>query len=440
MDPNAQPEIAAPAPRGRGQHPPRPRGPRNKGRGRAQGQPPLPTIQQRAMQVAQATGVPTIAQHPAPMPKSQLNAMMEAHFHVELEPTVHMSDVLIDTSGYADLCSETYRAVTSVEPKLAESLSEAEFLLCSGQILAHRVLYLRNRSSPVYIAGYVELNEAMNAIDLIPEPIAQYLDGLGLFRDPTGVILRPEIVLPRHDVHNHTVGMLPSLLSDNYAGTTSFNYMSAMFQYGLLERKIVDDGTGNGFANAANFYTQMDPANAGPTDVHLTTAPAALPRSFESLDANFRRVNRMTQVFFDANQIGVLNSIRFDPRLFNDYMAFIHRLKSHISCVPYSKDTSGSPAMLVSALALDGTVQIRPNSFDFGAYGALTNAEMHFARLFRYREDHDAAARLTTVNGVDRHLSFRRSPAHLHCSAPLTLTRMREVSNYTSFYVRTFLR
>jgi hypothetical protein len=361
---------------------------------------------------------------------------MDTFFPVEQEPTRYFSEVLIDTHGALDIAQHTYRNVTRIEPKLEDTFSEAEFCLCYGYVLTHRVLQVRSSIAPIDIPGFVDLNDFLRSLHELPAPMAHYLDGLGLYRDAQGQTLCPQIALPRFDINDASVGLRPSDIEHGYDGFTDFGLISAMYPHGILERTI-SLHINAALANGPNFFTQINPAIANPPqDVYLTTSPeASFNRTF--LAPNARRQPRMAGFPLPNNLDGILNSIRWSSDLFTQFLGFLNRLKKHIAFAPYSRSTSGSPAYLCYCEPTQ--IVNDPDNFDYYAFGTLTRSEMHAARLFNYRVYREDPLHCSAPGAADAGTTVRTAPTQLHPEAPQSLTSIRGRKMYLTHFVNHFI-
>jgi len=411
--------------RGRGQEVERPRTTQNT----------LPTLQQRAAQVAASTAAPLQPLPVQPMPLSQLSAIMDAHFPVEMEPAEYVSHVIIDTCGFVDLCKSVYTACLSVEPKLEEMLSQAEFLLASGYVLTYRVLEVQQDIAPLNLDGYATLKESIRSIPDLPEPLEQYLEGLGLYRDAFGHTICPQLVLPTQNTHGEQTGMLPAR-PDGDLSTVHWSLGGSMFPYGVLERTIrrqAGDIT-------ANLHDRINPNLAGVRDVllgHFGSGPDTRCRPITAK----RREHSFNAAFDNAPEVpSLLRSIKWHTPLYLNYCDFLRRLGTRISCVPYPKTRAGSPAMSTYCMATTPHLTNPSPGYEYCSYMALTNSEQHAARLFRYRRHRIVDADGYVVGDAHRDYALTSGPFGLNGAAPLNLTAIRNYQVYLDHYTRNFLK
>lgn len=397
-------------------------------------QPKLPTLSERAAQVAGSTATPLSTLPVQPVPLQQLSAIMDAHFPVEMSPTSYVNYITLDTDGYMDVTISVYRQLMMIDPKLAVHLSMPEFCLAAGYILAYRGLEVQQSIAPDMIPGWLELKEAMAALPSLPEPLVHYLEGVGLYRDAYGHTLCPRHVLPRFTPQDHTVGMIPA--DPNDRDTPNYLMGGAMFPYGLLERRIFNHGNPGHGAIATNMV-RMDPANAGPRDASLTRIGTYPLVSDHPIHRD--RQAHLAQIIISRQQSHLLNAIRWHTPLFSDFCAFCQRAAKYYSCVPYPISKAGSPAMTTYTVTNMPNAGVKNQSFLVFAFMALSNSEQHAARLFKYRR-----ARIDNNDGyVDndngRNITVSTSPAGLNSSPPLELTEVRNHLIYLDHYTQYFV-
>jgi hypothetical protein len=415
---------------------------RGNGRGRGRGQqtqPGMPTtLGQRAAQVAASSAAPANPLPVAPIPLAQLSAIMDSHFPVAAEPVEYLSEVMIDANGYVDLCHTVYTTIINQKDEYGKILSEPEFLLCSGWLLAHRVLSVRNTIVPITTNGFVEFENAMAALPMIPEPIAHYLEGLGLYRDAHGNTLCPIIPLPKYNGAGE--GIIPSTVESELSATAD-NLACAMFPFGFYERYIVTHRNNQPNPRLLTHVTLAAPAQgqADPAP-YWTTRRYTLPIPQEILPAHTVRKDLMADTLSIEN-LRILRSVRWSTTLFRQFCAFCQRIQKSISCVKLTTSMSGSPAM-TSVCCTDDEIARRAQSYRVYAFMALSNAEMHASRLFRYRmkvertEDYyrdgaDAAA---------MEAPYRSAPHSLQGEPPMEITMIRMMSIYQQHYVNHFVK
>lgn len=373
------------------------------------------------------------------MPLDQLSSLMEAHFPCEMEPQEYIQDVLIDPHGYVDLAHTTYTNIVSTKEEYEKLLSEAEFVQACGWLFAYRILKVRNSVLPVELNGFVELLYAMQSLPDIPEPIAQYLEGIGLYRDAHGQTLCPEYVMSENIQHER--GLHPSLIEDYTQATPQ--YLGSLFPFAIYERTMLMQGPQH--ANFPNALRTLDIRNIG------VPAPGA---PVPALDPYFQRVSKLPFVPPRAphrarvpNMIGapctanlnLLIQIRWDTEVFTDFCMFCQRIQKHMSTVAFPKSTAGSPAMTTASVP-EGPGDARPDHYEFQAFQGLTKSEQHASRLFRYRYFRPSAAFFPDPNQAQYNAAFERAPHQLTGPAPLSLTTVRSHRIYLQYYVSKFVK
>lgn len=421
-------------PRGRGT-----RGGRGRGRGQDQPKPQALTFKDRMAQVASSNAAPVTPLPATPVPLSTLSAMMDSAFPVTLDPVRYVSDVFIDTNGYVDLCATVYHNITAQKEEYTKMLSQDEFLLACGWLHAFRALSVRNTVSPVTINGYLEMEQSMKALPPIPEPIVQYLEGMGLYRDAHGNTLAPNVALPIRRDQNE--GIIPGLLSNEMA-QARMDLIGSMFPYGMYERRILAAQDDEWIP-----YLRIQPLDAAVTDEHADnfdnrTLLPFIQRAHMMPFPNYRvppHAHRIPHLIDDPSPEGLLllKSIRWSRKIFVDFIAFCHRIQKTISCVPYPTSTAGSPAMTSCAEPIGSMV--KPDRFRFYGFMALNSSEQHASRLFRYRVKLTERAQ-HPVNDVDHDVAYKIAPHHMTGPPPLELTELRTTQMYLQYYVARFVK
>lgn len=397
------------------------------------------TLKQQAANISTSNSAPPNPALPvAPLPLQKLSAIMDTHFPVDCEPYAYYEPVIIDPTGAVEIAMTTYRHVTRLEPKLETNLSESEFVLCFGYVLSHRVLSVQRSLTPLDIVGMPELEDRMHALTLLPEPMAQYLEGIGLFRNPQGQTLCPQLILPRSNSTPDLIGMEPSLYDEGYTGAAVPQAFSSMFPFGLLEREIVSYNH-HDEDEALTWFEQLSTDGPLAADVLLTTRPASYPYR-RMIEAHPHRHRLMSRGFFSAQQPAILNSIRWNSTLFSEFLSFINKISRVISVVPYSRNTSGSPAMTAAAVPLNGNANIAPTNFDYNIFCALNKSEMHAARLFNYRVRRSVNHVCSMPDNADADWSYNHAPSSLIGLPPLRLTELRGRDLYLDHYVKYFTK
>jgi len=319
---------------------------------------------------------------------------------------------------------------------------EPEFILVNAQILALRVLKMRTAILFQTQLDQDKLEHSLPKDLQLPEPITNYLEGFGILRFPTGEVLVPDIVLPRFDpAQPFMTGFLPSVSEDAFHNNTHWELNSSMVQFGKLIRAIVNAHAGLAYG-AGNAFTQVDPANPGPADVHLTRHNT-LPRYVQLRPPHRDRVGKLTNPFiFDA---GGLEAIGFNHQLISHYALFLDRAKKSCSMKSPPVTTAGTLAMCAYSAPEDGNAVTFPERYLFFSYAGLSLAEQHAARLFRYRQvrpRNDNCSELPlpgAPHSPDYNASFLRSPTSQQLST-MTIAAVPSYSSYMGHFVRHFLK
>jgi len=366
---------------------------------------------------------------------------MDALYPTSQEPHLPPQSVMLDTSGFMDLVSTTYRTLLTHDDKLERYMSEPEFMLCNAQILARHVLWIRTHALNVVIPGQKDLFDSIGEETTVAAPIAQYLDGLGVVRHVTGEILVPNLVLPRMDigVNNHLAGMGPSIYGDSYTTNTHWQLLSSMMQFGMLKRAIDNAHHGRNY-HANNALDRLDPANAAAEDVHWAR-PSCLPKYTQLIPMHRDRVGKLLSPFMSRAGSLLEASLCWNGQLFQQYVLFMKRAESHIACSVMPRTTAGTAAYLAWATPESGGDVEEPNSFFYFSNCKLTGPEQHAARLFRYRQvrSRDANCAEPGPGFADREAVYRASPASLQ-GATMTMTAVSSYNAYLGHFIRYFCR
>jgi hypothetical protein len=439
QQPAASPTQDPPSKRGRGT-----RGGRGRGRGSGSASQPKQetrlTFQERTAQVASSSAAPVTQLPVAPVPLSTLSTMMDSVFPVQMDPVDYVSDVLVDANGYTDLCAAVYHNITVQKEEYQKLLSQDEFMLCCGWLLAYRAISVRNTIVPVTINGYLEMEQSMRALPPIPEPISQYLEGMGLYRDAYGNTLCPNLALPIR--REHVEGIIPGLLSEEMHREHPELYNS-MFPFGMYERRIMSraDEDKLPYLRIRMLNNQAVNEDADGFDqrtlFEFRNMTHWMPFPHVSIQPHERRIMHMPSEP-SIEGLTLLKSIRWHRTVFIDFLSFLQRVQKVISCVPYPSSTAGSPAMSSCAVPPAPTT-VRPDNFKFYSYMALTKSEQHASRLFRYRQRLVERTQ-SAVNSEQYTASYEMAPHQLCGTPPLQLTELKSTRMYIQFYVSKFLK
>jgi hypothetical protein len=420
-----------------------PKSQRGRGRGSngtSRGRPATggPTFQSRAAAVASAEGAPAPPSSVAPIPLSQLSAMMDAMYPTSMEHIDPPKPVMIDTAGFCDLASYTYRTIINRDDKLERVLSEDEFILCCGQVLTRRILSIRNFASSTYVPDQQQLTSCIPADTQLPSPITLYLEGLGIIRDVHGQITYPTMVLPRVDIDNTAIerGMNPGREQTDFCFNTELSHFSSMFPFGLLTRRIINMHAGQA-PNYNNATSRWNPAQASLVLDPYLARPATLPRCNALLPMHRDRIGKLTTPFSEAR--GLLPAICYNGELFQQFVMFNDRAQKIMSLTAIPNTTAGTSVLTAVAIAEDGTPDQYPNQFTYYGSTKLTTAEQHAVRMFRYRVQRPRQENCLFANLGDASTSFNYAPECLRLKTML-ITSIQDYRSYAGHFIRGFTR
>lgn len=397
----------------------------------------IPTFHERAAQLRTLEGAPVEAPKVATVPLAQLSAAMDALYPSSQEPALPPQSVMIDCSGYMDLCATVYEAIVSYDDKLERILSEPEFLLSCAWILARRVIKIRTMAMHIVVPSQEDFLSAIPETTPVPTAIANYLEGIGIIRHNTGEIILPNIVLPRRDFgHNHLTGMLPSLHGDSFAANTHWEFNSSMIQFGMLARAILNAHAGNAYTHG-NALSRLDANVATPANDAHYLRPSCLPKFTHLRPMHRDRVGRLLTGF--SNEQTLAGTLRYNATLFQHFNLFLDRSVKICALSSPPTTTAGTPAYFAWAAPENGDDTTPPTSFFYYSSCKLSDAEQHAARLFRYRQRRPRNDSCAEADQSDRDAAFDAATPSLKW-ATMIITAMPSYTSYLGHYVRHFMK
>jgi hypothetical protein len=363
---------------------------------------------------------------------------MDQLFPTSMDPHLVPLSNMIDCTGFVELCCGTYDALLNADDKLERLLSEPEFVLCCAWILVRHLLRVRLLGLNYTVANLRELLDAIPQEFELPAPITHYLECLGVVRHPNGAVLVPNIVLPRMDPpQNYLTGMLPSTSLNQFANVTQWEFNSAMIQFGMLGRAIVNAHAQNGNYAHQHALDQLDANHANAADDAHYARPGCLPKFTGWRPMHRDRIGRLTNPFIAGP--GLLPSIWFNHQLFLQFQLFLDRCRPKVSMLRIPLSTAGSPAYFAWAVPQNGDANIPATSYFYYSTVTLSNAEQHAARLFRYRTQRSRNENCAEPDRADRDAVY--TAAHVHLQGPtMTITTVPSMPIYLLHYIRHFVK
>jgi len=427
--------------RGRGQG----RGGRGRGRGRGAGRgagranQPLPSAAQRAAQLGVPSATPSESGRDPPT-LSALSKIIEDQYPVTSVNTDNLSTYIVDPTGYINLAISTYNQVLLQWRHLTDYLSQQEFLLVAGWALAYRVIKIRAKMGFVF-PEHSEFLHCMPEI-VLPGPLSEYLNTLGLIELPDHTKVFPDLVIPCGILGNNALfhGMVPIRLSmwDSFAvnNLPQVVLMAHMYPFGLIRRSF-ERHVGPP-ANANHYLDQFDPANGGPLDGWLSR-PYVLACNPSNLGvpSGARQAANVFANTYDSDTF--TGSVMFNPDILANYNIVAGMMVKYVYMGTASESTKGSLAQVAYTTYVPrvnfGTV----DSMMFRTAVDLSQAEMHAARTFQFRR------RITNVhcigaNGEDVDLALTIGPSLIRTNAPIFMTELKSLQVYFNYVSSLFIK
>jgi len=310
-----------------------------------------------------------------------LDKLMGQDFPVSSVAINIVNDTMIDTNGYANLCTQTYSQIMFEEKTVQAKLSYSEFMLVMGWLLARRVHQIRKD----FYGEEIYADDLMFVIPddiMVPGPIQMALESLGISKLVNGTTVVPDMALPRFDFkERYEQGVQSSTSSVGFQGYVEQS-MANMFPFGMhMRRVLMNLGDNYHWGNQWNVRFNPERASDGRVDLPFANR-GRLPGLYESYDGNEERVHGYDHTAFSTKQ-GVLGSVCYNGTLLRSYFSFVEYSKKYISYSTFSKVKTSSCAIL-------GFVQSGENAPNcnvyrvFSAY-TLNKWEQHAARIFKWR-------------------------------------------------------
>jgi len=281
-----------------------------------------------------------------------------------------------DHHGYMDLCRASYCDTIEFDSRLANALSEAEFLLVMSWLLYYRELTVRafnHGLSHQEATCLTFLQEALPQAIPIPEEVFAYLQDYGHFETPNCVGIVPGIVLPEMDPPR------PGEVPDEWRASR-------------VSPAVI--------ASTLGFYTgQFDGETFPYAGVNrVTTQPGG--HAYRPPSTERSRTIQGRTIVTHGDTPGVRFQISQDTLA--DYVGFMSAvsLKKPVkSGMPQS--TEGSLSQLVISVPIGYREGMREVGTDYLLGSQIDVSSAQKGRLFRYQR---LVPRALTTSGLDRHV------------------------------------
>jgi len=358
---------------------------RGRARGRGRGQrvnKQLPTVEQRIAQIrAVDTREPSVPVPNAPS-TDKLSSLMDSLYPTSSDVARPYSNVNIDVYGFCNIVEKTYITIAECDSKAEKLLSYDEFSLVMGWLLARRVLAVRNTVYQSINPGE-DLFSGVPITTPVPGPIASCLESLGHVRSPSGIVMVPQMMLPKIDVKsNWQRGLFPSHQNQQFLGDADDRGFSVMYPYWYYKRKIQFEW-GNLFKYDEDCLEKLDPNNKYNEGVDGVLKRHQWIPGIRNVGrtAVSERVEQQPPLFCVDSSI--LGSICYSGTILGSYLSFMKKAEKIMVCRPIKSDTSGTGCML-------GWVQHYTNSLSVPTYKCyssynLNASDMHGVRIFKWR-------------------------------------------------------
>jgi hypothetical protein len=366
--------------------------------------------------------------------KSEINKKLNVSFSTTMNPRDYFQEFDLNVFGYQELIHATYQAIRAIAKHVDEKFSEAEFHLCCGWLLYHRVFKIWSEHRP----SNVRLDHFDDAIPSemdVPAPIADYLNLLGVHVTELNCKLIPRIYLPNFN-SNARVGTVPVQDFDDakryIEGTTAF------FPFTLYCRLVIDPASAQLANNHPNFpaIEEIGQNRGNDNDLrrHGTYSMLAkvVPRN--------NNKNPLTAEVMNGfmNENSILGRVRFNANLFKKFIGFVASIQKDYLVKKLQKSTVGVRSIYAFSTAADGTPEMPPESYVHYSNVALTSNEQEIAVIFKYRLAVLRDDNTVLVNHADRLITVNNSPAIMHTPGTSQIEAPRSLTTVMYEYVHSF--
>jgi len=319
----------------------------------------------------------------------QLSGLMEGEVYI----TKRQQPTIVDTcsKAFVELCSAVYDNVVTREPKLSESFSEVEFIMCSSWFLAHRSIKIANEFLYKSFSNEYHLHRALEQVRELPTPLASYLQHFGVVKSPTGLEVVPQVVLPSYTGPYHA--MEPADVDDGFMALAvdKFPYL---LPFGSWKRSIFNAHVNAGiYAHAPLVAATLQPTAvsngnavvARANDVIYVNRNGYLPKIDGFKPMSNRRIGNLA-VNTWAHVGDIRGSLCFSSVLLSQYVLFLDRIRPYMTFSPIPITLKGDLAILPWARGNHAASNVVSTSFDMETPFELTVNSMWASRIFRFRE------------------------------------------------------
>jgi len=358
------------------------RGP-GRGRGRGfRGTRALPTIEQRIDRIRELKSVEETSPNPNAPTIEKLSAMMENMYPASSQVNVPHQDVLIDVHGYCNIVERTYKTLIDENRKLADLLSYDEFCLVMGWSLARRVLSVR-QATYQGMGTSDSFFKNLSVDTEIPGPIATCLETLGLVRSQSGVVMVPDIILPRSDVDQEWQrGLLPSRSRTSFMSTTVAEAWPSMYPFWFYKRRL-KYFHGNGDDYKQDWYRRLDPTDDDEKKVLDWMDERHLIPGMRNLGVLESKVKRDSDELVFSETQDTLGSVAYSGTIYGSYLSFVRHAKKHMIFKKVKRESNGTGALL-GWVEHDDHPDMTSEYRCFSSY-LMPPSDMMGVRLFKWR-------------------------------------------------------
>jgi len=340
------------------------------------------TFKQRSKEVARVSSTVPQGSDGIITDLKRLSELMEETCSITpLQPPVVLP---INASGYVDVCSEVYNSVVTLNPSLAQTLSEPEYLMAASWLLVDRSLTLRTEKMYATLPGQYDFHSSLESIREVPTPISYYLSHFGAVTPPNSRVVVPQVILPFDNPVDNQVGMEPGSPDDGYT-SYSRDHFAMMLPFGSWKRGILHASQNGTFAGGG-YNTVIDRGGQ-----HVNNAIYQHLGVFPKING-FSHMTPERQASFEAASFttfpahDIRRQICFSSEIMRKFLLFNQRASNLMALSQIPRGLQGSMAILTQVAPVGGNQDNRPVGFTFQTPFLIDMDAVIASRLFRFRQ------------------------------------------------------
>jgi len=284
--------------------------------------------------------------------------------------------------AYCNLVEATYKTLMDESLKLADLLSYDEFCLVMGWFLARRVLSIR-QATYHGVSTADSFFKNLNVDTELPGPIATCLETLGLARTQSGVVMVPDIVLPRTDVDQEWKrGFYPSLSSTTYMNTTVLAAWPILYPFWFYKRRL-KYFHGNSEEYKEDWYRRINPMSVNDDDIMDWMEENVKLPGIRNTGLFESKVKRDADELTFSETQDTLGSVAYSGTVYGSYLSFARHAKKYMIFKKVKRESNGTGALLGWVEHDDGP-EMSSEYRCFSSY-LMPPSDMMGVRLFKWR-------------------------------------------------------